>query len=143
MMLLTSACIAAANTFGARAVAIIPATPTTDKATATAIKELPRQQVGRASLTKVPMLAFTAVSVLSRPRFLCCFTATGLACGGIKKRENNVHLNSSSGGKERQKKVDGRVAADIASKQKHSPAKEQLVASSMFSSLDLFSGRVH
>ena len=141
MMLLTSACIAA-NTVGARAAAIIPATPATDRATATAIKELPRQQVGRASLTKVPMLAFTAVSVLSRPRFLCCFTATGLACGEIKKRENNVHPNSSSGRKERQKKVDGRAAAEIASKQKHSPAKEQLVASSIFSSLDLFSGRV-
>ncbi len=89
------------------------------------------------------MLAFTAVSVLSRTRFLRRFTATGLACGGIKKRENNVHQNSSSDRKERQKKVDGRAAAEIASKQKKSPAKEQLVASSMFSSLDLFSGRVH
>ncbi len=77
-----------------------------------------------------------SVSVLSRQCFLRHFTVTGLACGGNEKRENNVHPNSSSGRKEQQKKVDGRAAAEIASKQKHCPAKEQLIASSRFSSLD-------
>jgi hypothetical protein len=87
------------------------------------------------------MLSFTTAAVLSRARFLCRFTATGLACcEGIKKRANNGNPNSSSGRKERQKMVDGGAAAEIASKQKHSPAR-QLVASSIFLSPDLVSGR--
>jgi hypothetical protein len=87
------------------------------------------------------MLSFTTAAILSRPRFLCRFTATGLACEGIKKRANNGNPNSSSGRKERQKMVDGGAAAEIASKQKHSPARQLVVASSIFLSPDLVSGR--
>jgi hypothetical protein len=49
----------------------------------------------------------TVVSVLSRPRFLCRFTATGLTCEGIKKRANNRHPNSKSG-RNVQQKMDSR-----------------------------------
>jgi hypothetical protein len=87
------------------------------------------------------MLSFATVSVLSRTRFLCRFTATGLACEGIKKRANNGHPYSRSGSEAQQKTVeDGRAEAEIASKQRHSPAKEHLVASSIVSP-DLVSGR--
>jgi hypothetical protein len=87
------------------------------------------------------MLSFATVSVLSRTRFLCRFTATGLACEGNKKRANNGQPNSSSGRKVQQKMVDGRGAAEKVSKQKHSPAREQLVASSIFLSPNLDPGR--
>jgi hypothetical protein len=87
------------------------------------------------------MRSFTTVSVLSRTRFLCRFTATGLACEGIKKRANNGYPYSRSGSEAQQKTVeDGRAEAEIASKQRHSPAKEHLVASSIVSP-DLVSGR--
>ena len=88
------------------------------------------------------MLSFTTAAVLSRARFLCRFTATGLACcEGIKKRANNGYPYSRSGSEAQQKTVeDGRAEAEIASKQRHSPAKEHLVASSIVSP-DLVSGR--
>jgi len=87
------------------------------------------------------MLSFATVSVLSRTRFLCRFTATGLACEGIKKRANNGHPHSRSGSEAQQKTVeDGRAEAEIASKQRHSPAKEHLVASSIVSPV-LVAGR--
>jgi hypothetical protein len=64
-----------------------------------------------------------------------------LTCEGIKKRANNGHPNSRSGIKVQQKTVeDGRAAAEIASKQKHSPTKEDLLASSIVSP-ELVSGR--
>ena len=87
------------------------------------------------------MLSFATLSVLSRTRFLCRFTATGLACEGIKKRANNGHTNSISGRKVQQKMVDGRAAAEIASKQKHSPARDHFDASSMFLVPNLVPGR--
>ena len=84
----------------------------------------------------------TVVSVLSRPRFLCRFTATGLTCEGIKKRANNGHPNSKSGRNVQQKMVeDVRSTAEIASRQKHSPAREQLVVASSMIPPDLVSGR--
>ena len=87
------------------------------------------------------MLSFATVSVLSRTRVLCRFTATGLACEGIKKRAKNGHPCSRSGSEAQQKTVeDGKAEAEIASKQRHSPAKEHLVASSIVSP-DLVSGR--
>ena len=85
---------------------------------------------------EVPMLSFATAYFLCRPRFLCRFTATGLACEGIKKRANNGHPNSRKDRKVQQKMVEhGGAAAEIASKQKHSPAREHVVASSMVSDL--------
>ena len=70
------------------------------------------------------MLSFATVSVLS---FLCCFTATGLACEGIMSRANNGHPNSISGRKAQQKMVkDGRAAADNESTE-HKPKINLLV----------------
>ncbi len=75
-----------------------------------------------------------ALSVLSRPRFLCSFTVTGLACEEMKRQANNGHPYSKSARKVQQKMMeDVRAAAEIASKQKHSPAREHLdVVSSIF-----------
>jgi hypothetical protein len=82
------------------------------------------------------MLSFATASVLSRTRFLCRFTATGLACEGIKKRANNGHPNNISGRRVQQKMVeDEGKAAEKASKQKHSPTREPSVASSIVSDL--------
>jgi hypothetical protein len=78
------------------------------------------------------MLSFATLSVLSRTRFLCRFTATGLACEGIKKRAINGHPNNRSGRKVQQKMVeDGGAAAEKASKQKHSPTRGASVTTSI------------
>jgi hypothetical protein len=61
----------------------------------------------------------------SPTRFLCRLNATGLTCEGIKKRTNHGHPNSKSGRNVQQKMAeDIRLAAEIASKQKDSPARE-------------------
>jgi hypothetical protein len=65
-----------------------------------------------------------------------------LVCEGNKKRADNEHPSSKSGKKVQQKIVeDVRVAAEIASKQKHSPAREQLLVASSMLSPDFVSGR--
>jgi hypothetical protein len=82
------------------------------------------------------MLSFATLSVLSRTRFLCRFTATGLACEGIKKRAINRHPNNRSGRKVQQKMVeDEGAAAEKASKQKHSPTREASVTTSIVADL--------
>ncbi len=145
-MFLFPACIAA-SAAGAETAA---ANTTTGKKNTNAVVKVPLQPVlynsagsraapaAKATGTEVQMLSFATASVLSRT-FLRQFTATSLACEGIKKRENNGHPNGSSVRKVQQKTVDGRTAAasETASKQKHSQAREQLVASSMFPSVIL------
>jgi len=97
--------------------------------------------LARTSFAKDPMLAVATVSVLSRPRFLCRFTATSLACEEMMRRANNRNPNSMSARKVQQKKVeDVRAAAEIASKKKHSPARKHFGASSIFP-LAFVSGR--
>ena len=66
-----------------------------------------------------------------------------MVCEGNKKRADNDHPSGKSGKKVQQKIVeDVRVAAEIASKQKHSPAREQLLVASSMLSPDFVSGRV-
>jgi hypothetical protein len=88
------------------------------------------------------MLSFATLTVLSRTRILCRFTATGLACKEIKTRAIEGHPNIRSGRKVRQKMVeDGGAAAEKASKQKHIPTREPSIASSIVSDLALGGAR--
>jgi hypothetical protein len=72
---------------------------------------------------------------------MCRFTATGLTCEGKKKRAKNGYPNCGDGRMFQQNVLEeGRAAAKIASKQKHSPVRKQFNASSIVSSV-LISGR--
>jgi len=83
--------------------------------------------LARTSFAKDPMLAVATVSVLNRPRFLCRFTATSLACEEMMRRANNRNPNSKSARKVQQKKVeDVRAAAEIRnSEQKEAQSRKE------------------